>query len=34
MFAESDHQWAAYIVGVFVVLARERGMRLSSGAEW
>jgi galactokinase len=32
MFAKSDHQWAAYIVGVFVVLARERGMSLSSGA--
>lgn len=32
IFAESDHQWAAYIVGVFVVLARERGMPLPSGA--
>jgi len=32
MFAESDRQWAAYIVGVFVVLARERGMPLSAGA--
>jgi galactokinase len=33
MFAGRDDQWAAYIVGVFVVLARERGMPLSSGAK-
>ena len=32
MFAESAHHWAAYVVGVFVVLARERGMPLTSGA--
>jgi L-arabinokinase len=32
MFAGSDRQWAAYIVGVFVVLARERDLPLSSGA--
>ena len=33
MFAESDHHWAAYVVGVFVVLARERGLAPSSGAK-
>ena len=33
MFADGDDDhWAAYIVGVFVVLARERGMPLTSGA--
>src|SRR5439155_23092068 len=32
MFAESGDHWAAYVVGVFLVLARERGMPLSSGA--
>ena len=33
MFAESDHQWAAYVVGVFVVLARERGLRFTPARE-
>jgi galactokinase len=28
-FARGDHHWAAYVVGVFLVLARERGLRLS-----
>ena len=32
MFAQSPFQWAAYIVGVVIVLARERGLPLTSGA--
>ena len=32
MFAQSQFQWAAYIVGVVVVLAGERGLPLTSGA--
>src|SRR5678815_3759617 len=32
MFAQSPFQWAAYIVGVVLVLARERGLPLRSGA--
>jgi L-arabinokinase len=32
MFAPSPFQWAAYIVGVVLVLARERGLPLTSGA--
>ena len=28
-FASGDHHWVAYIVGVFLVLARERRLRLS-----
>ena len=32
MFAKSEDHWAAYVVGVFLVLARERGMPLSAGA--
>ena len=31
-FAHGDQRWAAYVVGVFLVLARERGLRLTSGA--
>jgi len=31
-FADRDRHWAAYVVGVFLVLARERGFRLASGA--
>ncbi len=31
-FAHGDHRWVAYVVGVFLVLARERGLRLASGA--
>jgi len=30
-FEESSHRWAAYIAGVVLVLARERGMPLTSG---
>lgn len=29
LFASGDQHWAAYIVGVFLVLAHERGLRLS-----
>jgi L-arabinokinase len=32
MFADSPYQWPAYIVGVVLVLARERGLALTSGA--
>jgi galactokinase len=32
LFAQSPSQWAAYIVGVVVVLARECGLSLTSGA--
>ena len=32
IFAHSPSQWAAYIVGVVLVLARERGLPLASGA--
>jgi galactokinase len=32
LFAEGDRRWAAYIGGVFVVLARERGLPLTAGA--
>ena len=32
MLAPSPFQWAAYIVGVVLVLARERGLPLTSGA--
>ena len=28
-FAHGDQRWAAYVVGVFLVLARERGLRLT-----
>jgi L-arabinokinase len=31
MFADSSHRWAAYIAGVVLVLARERGLPLTSG---
>jgi L-arabinokinase len=31
-FARDDQHWAAYIVGVFLVLCHERGLRLTSGA--
>jgi L-arabinokinase len=31
-FAHGDQHWAAYVVGVFLVLARERGLPLTSGA--
>jgi len=31
-FAAGDQRWAAYIIGVFLVLARERGLRFDSGA--
>jgi galactokinase len=31
-FAHGDQRWAAYVIGVFLVLARERGLRLSAGA--
>lgn len=31
-FAHGDQHWAAYIVGVFLVLCHERGLRLASGA--
>ena len=33
MFAHSDRRWCAYIVGVILVLARERGLSLTSGAK-
>jgi L-arabinokinase len=32
LFAQSPFQWGAYIVGVVLVLARERGLPLTSGA--
>jgi galactokinase len=31
-FANGDSRWAAYVIGVFLVLARERGLRLTAGA--
>lgn len=31
-FAHGDERWGAYIVGVFLVLIRERGLRLEAGA--
>jgi L-arabinokinase len=31
-FAHGDRRWAAYVVGVFLVLARERGLDLARGA--
>ncbi len=31
-FAAGDQRWAAYVIGVFLVLARERGLRFDSGA--
>jgi L-arabinokinase len=31
-FAHGEQRWAAYVVGVFLVLARERGLRLTRGA--
>jgi galactokinase len=31
-FAYGDQRWAAYVVGVFLVLVRERGLRLAPGA--
>ncbi len=30
--ADATHAWAAYVAGVFLVLARERGTRFSNGA--
>ena len=33
MFADSPFRWAAYVVGVFLVLARERGLPLAAGAK-
>ena len=32
-FAPQDQRWGAYVAGVFLVLARERGLRLASGAQ-
>ena len=32
LFADGPHRWAAYIAGVVLVLARERGLPLTSGA--
>jgi galactokinase len=31
-FAAGDQRWAAYVIGVFLVLARECGLRFDSGA--
>jgi galactokinase len=31
-FAHGDQSWAAYVIGVFLVLARERGLSLTRGA--
>jgi L-arabinokinase len=31
-FASGDQRWAAYVIGVFLVLARERGLSLTRGA--
>jgi galactokinase len=31
-FAHGDQRWAAYVIGVFLVLAHERGINLDSGA--
>jgi len=30
-FAQGDQRWAAYVIGVFLVLAHEHGLRLTSG---
>ena len=33
MFADGPFRWAAYVVGVFLVLGRERGLPLTAGAK-
>jgi L-arabinokinase len=32
LFSGSDHSWAAYVAGVFLVLMRDRGVEFSKGA--